>query len=381
MKVQETYDLNIYIDGLNIFEASGVILVKGEITESISCPVPECLLTLSVPVGWIDERSIVDGTLIEFEMKSTEMGLDERLKFRLFNINKVEINQKFATVEMKGLLDFYDGYSHSNEFNLYGNTSDVFKSVAERFKLESDIDATNDTQLWVAGENNLYQFLTYLTTYGWVDETSAMFWCMDRHKILLYKNFTSLLRKRSSQIGQFLQQLATPPSKKIYGYSKANAQIMSGTENIVNGGYGGEDHYFSLLNYDWQEATAKKVIAESNLINISKELSHGLAQSFYPFDLGNFHPNYYIAKKQNARILSTYSTYVNVACSFFMPYRLGQIVNFNFTDAQDLNNMIKATSGVFAICAIKINISIKAITSHLQLVMQGLNGITPREVY
>lgn len=64
-----------------------------------------------------------------------------------------------------------------------------------------------------------------------------------------------------------------------------------------------------------------------------------------------------------------------------MPYRLGQIVNFNFTDAQDLNNMIKATSGVFAICAIKINISIKAITSHLQLVMQGLNGITPREVY
>ena len=282
---------------------------------------------------------------------------------------------------MHGLLDFYDGYSHSNEFNIYGNSSDVFKQVAERFQLTSEIDETNDTQLWVAGENNLYQFLMDTCTYGWDDETSAMFWCMDRHKILLYKNFTNLLRKRSSTIGQFFQQLATDPSQKIYGYSKANAQVMAGTENIINGGYGGQDHYFSLLDYDWQEVTANKVIAESNLINISKELSHGLAQSFYPFDVGNFHKNYYIAKKQNARILSTYSTYINVASSFFMPYRLGQVTNFTFTDGQDLDNKIKAVSGVFAICAIKINISMKAITCYLQLVMQGLNGISPREVY
>lgn len=381
MIVQEKYDLNIYIDGLNIFDASGVILNSGEITESIVCPVPECKLNLTIPVGWLDERSIVDGTLIEYEIKSKDLKIDERLRFRLFNLNNIEINQQFAIIEMQGLLDFYDGYSHSNEFNMYGNSSDVFKQVASRFNLASDIDETNDAQLWVAGENNLYQFLMNVSTYGWADETSAMFWCIDRHKILLYKNFTQLLRTRSNFIGQFVQQLDTDPSKKIYGYSRASAQVMAGEENITNEGYGGKDNYFSLLNYNWQEVSAKKVVAESNLINISKELSNGLAQSFYPFDVGNFHKNYYLAKKQNARILSTYSTYVNVAASFFMPYRLGQIVNFNFTDAQDLNNRIKATSGVFAISAIKINISTAAITCFLQLVMQGLNGISPREVY
>ena len=382
MIIQEEYDLNIYVDGLNIFDANGVILIKGEITEAIGNPIPACLLELSVPIGWLDERSIVDGTLIEYEIKNPKLSIQERLKFRLFNINKIEINQRFAKVEMQGLLDFYEGYGHSNEFNMYANSSDVFKQIANTFKLESNIDDTNDAQLWVAGENNLYQFMMNMATYGWVDETSAMFWCMDRHKILLYKNFTSLLRKRSSHIGQFLQQIYTDPSEKIYGYSKSNATIMSGTENIINGGYGGEDHCFNLLDYDWQEISAKKVIAESNLINISKDLSHGLAQSFYPFDVGNFHSNYYKAKKQNSRILSTYSTYVNVAATYFMPYRLGQIVNFQFTDAQDLDNKVKSMSGVFSICAIKINIDMKAITCYLQLVMQGLNGqAITRETY
>lgn len=382
MKIQETYDLNIYIDELNIFKASGVILVSAEITEAISNPVPQCRLCLVVPLTWINERSIVDGTLIRFEIKSKELGINENLKFRLFKINKIEIMQKSVKVELSGLLDFYQGYQSGNNYNLYATSSEVFRNIAKLNNLTAEIDDTNDLQLWVAGENNLYQFMMNMATYGWVDETSAMFWCMDRHKILLYKNLATLFRQRSTHIGKFIQQLYTDPDKKIYGYSGATASIQAGFENIVNGGYGGKDNYFELLDYDLKEADSKKVIAESNLINISKDLSQGLAQTFYPFDVGNFHSNYYIAKKQNARILSTYSTYVNVAASLFMPYRLGQIVNFEHIDAQDLDNKVKITSGAFAICAIKINISTKDITCILQLVMQGLNGQAPtRETY
>ena len=117
------------------------------------------------------------------------------------------------------------------------------------------------------------------------------------------------------------------------------------------------------------------------IINISKELSQGLSQSWFPFDVGNFHKNYWKAKLQNNRILSTYSTYVNIACSYFMPYRLCQIVRFNFTDAQDIENRVKSLSGIFSICAIKIEFCTSSITCNLQLVMQGLNGTTAREVY
>lgn len=382
MLIQDTYTLNIYVDKLNIFEAAGVILLNAEITEAITNPIPMCKLGLSIPLGWLDERSIVDGTVITFEIIAKKFLLYERLNFRLFNIKKIEIEQNFAKVELEGLLDFYDGYRQANQFNLYGNSSDVFKAICDTYNLKHEIDTTNDVQLWTAGENNLYQYMLNISKYGWIDETSAMFWCMDRHKILLYKNLTNLFRTRSSKIGKFVQLPLTDVANKIYSYAKATVSVQAGYENLLNGGYGGEDHYFDLLSYQNKEITAKKVVAESNLINISKELSQGLSQAFYPFDVGNFHKNYYKAQKQNARVLSTYSTYVNLTSNYFMPYRLGQIVNFEFTDAQDINNKIALTSGVFAICAIKIKISTKAITCNLQLVMQGLNGrVLTRETY
>ena len=381
MQVQDEYELNIYVDGLNIFEAPGVMFLGGEITEAICIPVPTCKLKLSIPVGWLDERSIVDGTIFLIEIKNDDMNLYESMKFRIFNITKIEINQDFVKVDIEGIINFYNGYKDGNPYNQYSTSADLFRNAATMNGLECDVDDTNDEQLWVAGENNLYQFLMKTATHGWVDETSAMFWCMDRHKILLYKNLTALFRTRSNNIGTFIQLPRPDPKEKVYGYTQAEVSVQSGYENLINGGYGGGDHYFDLLEYDWKEVAAKKVIAESNLINISKELSNGLAESWYPFDVGNFHKNYWKAKKQNSRILSTYSTYVNVACSYFMPYRLGQIVRFNFTDSQDIENRINLVSGIFSICAIKIKFDTKAITCNLQLVMQGLNGTTAREVY
>lgn len=382
MKLQEEYDFNVFVDGLNIDSAPGVIFLGAEIREGICDPIPSCLLKLSIPLGWLDERSIVDGTLMKFEIKNTEQNMYENLNFRLYNITKIEINEKFVKVELEGILDFYEGYESGNTFNLYGNSSDVFKEVAKAYNLKSEIDNTNDTQLWVAGENNLYQFLMDTSKYGWIDETSAMFWCMDRHKILLYKNLTSLFRNRTKNIGTFIQTIHPDAKKKEYGYSRANVYVEAGSENLLNGGYGGSDHYFDLLSYNWKEVSAKKVIAESNIINISKELSRGLAQSWYTFDVGNFHPNYRLAQKQNERILSTYSTYVNLTTQYFMPYRLGQIVKFIHMDSQDPENLIKLTSGIFSIIAIRIVIDQKAVTANLQLAMQGLNGkAVTREVY
>ena len=67
MKIQESYDLDIFIDGLNIFEAPGVIFLGARIYESIENPLPYCTLTLSVPINWMNQRTIVDGTKIRFD--------------------------------------------------------------------------------------------------------------------------------------------------------------------------------------------------------------------------------------------------------------------------------------------------------------------------
>ena len=123
-----------------------------------------------------------------------------------------------------------------------------------------------------------------------------------------------------------------------------------------------------------KDVSAKKVVAESKMMNISKELSKGLAQQFFPFDIGNFHSNYYLAYKQNRRILSTYSSYTVLKTEFLQSYRLGQIVNFEYTDSMNDNNKLESLSGVYMIDAIHIMITTSSIKSNVELVMQGLNG-------
>ena len=118
MLIQDEYDLNIYVDKLNIFEAPGVIFLGATILESISSPIPGCQLKLSIPLGWLDERSIIDGTVLRFEIKNKNLNMQENLQFRLCNIENIEINQKFVTVDLQGLLDFYEGYTYSNAFNI-----------------------------------------------------------------------------------------------------------------------------------------------------------------------------------------------------------------------------------------------------------------------
>lgn len=382
MLIQNLYDLNIFVDELNIFEAPGVVFVKGDIYEAIMNPIPICELELVVPTGWIDDRSLVDGTLIRFQIRSDEFNIENRYDFRLFNIKELNAEQRYMHITLEGVIDFYDGYSHANEHNMYGSTSSVFKSVATKYGLRNEIDNTNDAQLWVAGENNLYQFLNKICKYGYVDETSAMFWCLDRHKCLLYKNLTTLFRNRQEKVWTFVQTPTPNLKDKQYGYTSASASIQAGLNNLQNGGYGGSDIYFDFPSYSWKEVASRKVVAESKLINISKDLSKGLAQDWYAFNIGNFHPHYVLANKQNKRILSTYSSYVTLTSQFFQPCRIGQIVNYEYLDAQDQDNKIFALSGTFMISAIHIEFALSAISSIYELVMQGLNGTAlTRETY
>lgn len=382
MKIQDVYDLNVFIDDLNLFEAPGVVFVRGEIFESIANPIPTCELEVNIPIDWFDARSIVDGTTIKFSIKSKVFEINNIYTFRIFNIKKLALQQKYVYLLIEGIIDFYTGYETGNIFNSYCSSSGIFSAVANKYNLLYDIDQTNDTQLWVAGENNTFQFLNYIARYGWIDETSAMIWCIDRNKRLIYKNLTTLFRNRKEDIYKFIQSPIANLKNKEFSYTGATASIQAGLENLKENGYGGSDLYFDLLNYNYTQANSKKVVAESNLINISKELSKGLSNSWYPFEIGNQHKNYYNAFKQNNRILSTYSSYVTLQSQFFQPCRLCQIVNFEYLDAQDIKNELIALSGIYIISAIHISISLKAITSTMELSMQGLNGkAITRETY
>lgn len=384
MQIAERYDFDLFIDGLNIFETPGVVLVQADIFESIANPIPTCQIDINVPLLWLDNRTLADGACIKFSIKFLEMQskMKSEYYFRIFNIKRINIEQNFAHILIEGLADFYEGYQEGNTFNSYALTSDIFKRIATTYGLKSDIDPTNDCQLWVAGENTTYQFMQYMAEYAWKNELSSYFWCLDRERRLLFKNWTTLFRNRQNNIFTFIQTPNALVDKMYYGYTKAYASIQSGTNNLYNRGYGGIDYQFDLLSYSTNEIVAKKVIAESQVININKALSRGLGNEWYPFDVGNFHPNFSKARMQNKRIMSTYSTYLRLESQFFQPYRLAQIVNFEYLDAQDPNNKVKSMSGIYIIDAIHVTFSTANVTAALELVMQGLNGkVITEEVY
>jgi hypothetical protein len=80
--------------------------------------------------------------------------------------------------------------------------------------------------------------------------------------------------------------------------------------------------------------------------------------------------------------MSTYSTYIRLESQFFQPYRLCQIVNFEYLDAQDPKNKIKSMSGTYMVDAIHTTFTTSNVTATIELVMQGLNGkAKTEEVY
>lgn len=384
-KIQnDLYNLDITIDGLSLFTTDRTILVSADIYEAIMNPIPTCALEVYIPTEWLDNRTISDGTVIKFIIKSEMLNINEICNFRIFNINKLSLDQRQAHLILDGSLDFFNGYQAGNHHNMFGTSSAVFQNIANEYNLTSDIDTTNDSQLWVAGMKNVYQFMVNIAEYGWVNETSGMFWCFDRHKTLLYKNLTTLFRNRQDKVHTFVQLPleALKEKEKQYEYAIIDASIQSGTNNIGNEGYGGEEYYFDTNSYSLMPVAARKAVAESKAMNISKELSQGLLDSQYPFNVGNFHPNYYLAYKQNRRILATYSTYMKIQCQHLQNFRLGQIVNVEFLDSQTRDNKTMAMTNVGIIDAIHVKLSKQYITANVEVAMQGLNGkVTTREVY
>lgn len=382
MKIQGVYDLAIYIDELDLFKAPNTIFMSADLYESIMNPIPTCRMELIIPIQWLDKRTLVDGTRITFEIKSKEFEINERYTYRVFNLNKINLDQQQAHVILDGVIDFFEGYTNGNDLNSNCRSSDIFNKVATKYNLSSDIDRTNDQQLWIAGQKNIYQFLIDTSKYGWINETSGMFWCFDRQKRLLYKNLTSLFRERQEKVCSFVQKRTGDKKNKEYAYTRITASIQAGSNNLKNEGYGGTDYCFNTVDYDWKEIAARKVVAESKLININKNLSKGLFEEFYPFDVGNFHPNYYLALKQNKRVLSTYSTYMILDCQYLQNYRLGQIVSLDYMDSQTPKNQTKAMSGIYMIDAIHCRLSKESLIGTVEVVAQGMNGIaSTQEVY
>lgn len=366
------YELECYFNSIALSDLHGASLQKAIVYEELGDPIPSCFLDITVPLFWLDSHIISDGALFKIQIFSKQRNLNEFYEFRLLNIRRLEQQRQFIHVEIEAILDVYDIYSHPNEVNMYGRSSEVFKKVAVLLGIQSEIDNTNDEQLWCANGRSIYDFCNYITSYGWANDASAMIWTIDRHKILLYKDIANMFYTKSNKIYKFVQSAKT--EEGCYCYNNAECEILSGKNNFQNNGYGASDTLnFDLLSYDYKRSEAKTVRASSKFININPDLIKGLNMDWCVFDVGNFHKNYYKAYLQNKRILSTYSTYITLKSDYLEQYRLGQIVNLDYSAAREKTMKINSLSGCYMINSITISFTNSSVSCDIGLMLQGLN--------
>jgi hypothetical protein len=354
----------------------GITFQKLVVNETmIDSNIPSCKISFILPTHIIDAHVIADGQPIKITLKDKlKNNYKEEYNFRIFSVNNISSAQNFITVEINGIIDFYDGFMHPNEYNTCCNTYEIFKRISEDFKLESDIDTTEDKQLWCSNGKGIFDFFDLLASYGWVDDTSLMFWCITRTGKLLYKNLPNLILNNNN-IKTFLQ---TPIEREdVYNYISSSATILSGKNNINNNGYGCKNNnHFNFNTYSYEKTIADKLKRTAKLININKQFVKGLSNERMPFDFGNFHPNYYKAYLQNKLGFSSYSTYIDLNTQFFQNCQLGEVVSIVFENDQNPDMAVGSLTGKAVVYNIQTTVDgLNSITSQVSLVMQGLNSV------
>ena len=373
MLVKNSYNLKFIVNGTDLLTVPGIQISSLDIYEDIYDGLPTFSAELAIPKSALDADMFVDGSTFEIMIDSDTFEIKGDYIFRCWDIPQITQTDNYNLISLNGILDVYEIYRDGNKFNLYSNTSDIFKNIAEENNLTSDIDATKDLQLWVAGRRNLFQFMHHLCKYGYCDETSAMIFFFDKEKRLIYKDFSKLLKNKTKEIYTFVKSTVGNSKKRTFGYNDGSISLYAGTDNVVNGGYGNDFEVFNLLTYQPNTIRATKVVAESETINISKELSQGLNYDWFPFDIGNFYDKYWIAYAQNKRIRSTYSTYIKLNCQNLQKFRLGEVVNVDFRDTSAENNKSKNFSLLGIIGSIHTTITTDNISAEVEVVSQGIN--------
>jgi hypothetical protein len=374
MIINDIYEVFVFVNGCEILDSRIATNLNAAIKEDLYTGFPICKLSFCSTLLFLNTAAIVDGTPVTFKIESSVWNLKETLNFRVSSVTTTGVGGNFLYV-LECYLDFYEIFRDPNKYAIRGTSSEVFKNVAKINNLVSLIDPTNDIQLWVPSETNLGEWLNYIMNYGWADFQSCMIWFMNRKKELFYKNLDSLFyESKNKKIFQYGNLKINDFENKIYRYKSISYKMTSGQENIFNRGYDGRNYHFDLLSNSHKTDNANKVRAITEIVNINKELSQGLEENMLEIDTGNFHPHYHMAATQNLRIRSSLSTYTLLACEYYLPIRIGEIVFLNPTSNGNAGTYMESLNCKYIISSIETIISESSLHMNVELCTQGFNG-------
>ena len=318
--------------------------------------------------------SVYDGKVISVAMATSQHDLESSWKEYIVYPRKVMARTDGFFVSVVGFLNFPDYYIGGSYKSYIGNSSDVARKVASEVGMNSVVDDTNDSQIWLLAGQSRAKFLKSVANHAYSNRNSTYINFVDRNKNL---NFIDISKRRSSPIKWIFQAVSKIPDTRI----KDNVILVPENELIANfssdllnasAGYGIVFRQFDFTSGNETFSTPADYTSFTKYLNVSKDIK-GTRFEYYPHNSGNTHKNYVLAKFQNLRNRSLYSINLQLATPTPVLANLFDRVQFLYHDRT------KGTSGAvlegpYFIERIVQTISDSSFVVNYGLVREGINS-------
>lgn len=274
-------------------------LTQMYLVESTRQAVPTLYLELQDGDKFFSAYPILDGQRIVVVVQPYE-SVTRQYVFRVFSFssNFTGITTQYKIDAYADHVNYWFGTSCEG-YN--GSTSSVIQTIASKCGLTSEVDATHDSQLWMQSNRTYNDFVSYLSSNGYVNDESYMVRCLRLDSTLVYKN-----------VNQIKQPLC-----EVVVYTEKQGAVLATDANVKsNSGLNNMQNYSAVMQGPDAYTNLSFTPTENNLsINtqINSQVKRGKIS--YQYVGFNTYTDYWKARYQNNRFAKLY----NVDCSFITP--------------------------------------------------------------
>lgn len=290
---------------------------------------PALRLDINDNKGIFSQGLLVDGTTISIAVGTDQNNASENMMEFIYSTSPEEVKSKAKDRYLIYATYNYPKLRCMEPIGIYGTSSQALTNIASKVGLAADVKYTSDEMVWLNGTRNYGEFIKYITSYGYIDDTSCMMSCIDLNRKLLYKDINSLKYDYTFTEAPVEDMIS---SKKVqfneieFANNSAINNYTYGYQNILTDySLSGDINSFNKISFN----------KDSTALNINSKIFNdtgNIRNSFMATNLGNVHKNWARAYYQNLRYRSLYSIQAKVYCYKKTPLNVLDGVNLSLID-------------------------------------------------
>jgi hypothetical protein len=270
---------------------------------------PTLEFILMDPLGYFKTKPITDASVIKVMISKDSDNTDVFKEFTPFKVSAMPTEHHYTAYEVSCYLNVPQYWNEKVNLIETSSSSDLIKSVANKFKLKSDIDATADTQSWHIINQTYGEYLgDYVIPHAYANAQSYYNLVVTSDGVLTYKNVSEVIKGTPKIV---LTNLGGNNSEHAFLIDEYIPRSEAGYSNRL-GGYGTANIGFHLVDGKYIYDKGVDVNTANTLDMDKKMLGKMTKYIFAPINIGNTGVNHDRARMQNDRLGSVFSNYIDV---------------------------------------------------------------------